>query len=147
MRGPLAFVLLWIGYAQANCLEDSATKYHVSANLLKAMIVAESAGNASAISDPNVNGSTDIGLMQINSSWLPALGKFNIKREDLFKPCTNIDVGAWILSKSIEDHGNTWLAVGYYNSSQLSNQIIYTNKVNDIYKKIIHKKLIQSDHP
>jgi hypothetical protein len=33
-------------------------------------------------------------------------------------PCTNVKVGAWILSDCIRKHGYTWEAVGAYNASQ-----------------------------
>jgi type IV secretion system protein VirB1 len=46
--------------------------------------------------------STDIGLMQINSQWLPQL---RIPAEALLDPCTNIRVGTAILSRN---YARTW---------------------------------------
>ncbi|WP_226019909.1 lytic transglycosylase domain-containing protein [Serratia symbiotica] len=43
--------------------------------------------------------SEDVGLMQINSSWLPKLASMGITRKDLLEnPFQNVFVGAWILA-------------------------------------------------
>jgi len=55
--------------------------------------------------------------MQINSSWLPKLRKYGIGVNELFDPCTSIQVGAWILAQNIQRLGHSWEAVGAYNSS------------------------------
>ncbi|NJD34799.1 MAG: lytic transglycosylase domain-containing protein, partial [Betaproteobacteria bacterium] len=54
------------------CWDDAAQRYQVSSALLYAIARTESGLNPLAIGR-NGNGSRDIGLMQINSAWLPTL--------------------------------------------------------------------------
>ncbi|EEC7304953.1 lytic transglycosylase domain-containing protein [Escherichia coli] len=65
----------------------------------------------------NKNGTYDIGIMQINSSHLDLLSKFNISEDDLLNDaCINISVAGYILASNIKSRGNTWDAVGAYNA-------------------------------
>jgi hypothetical protein len=102
--------------AQA-CWDDAAQRYQVSSALLYAIARTESGLNPQAIGR-NGNGSRDIGLMQINSAWLPTLASHGINERDLFEPCTNIHVGAWILAGNVSRLGYTWDAVGAYNATR-----------------------------
>ena len=62
--------------AQA-CWDDAAQRYQVSSALLYAIARTESGLNPQAIGR-NGNGSRDIGVMQINSPWLPTLASHGI---------------------------------------------------------------------
>ena len=95
--------------------------YGVDAGLLRAIAKVESSGNPSAIGK-NTNGSTDYGLMQINSQHLAELSRYNITANALMEPCLNIKVGAWILAKSVAVHGPTWRAIGAYNAGGNQNR-------------------------
>ena len=114
--------------AGAFCFKEAAQRYSVSENLLYAIAKTESNLNARA-SNRNENGTEDIGLMQINSSWLPALAKYGIGREQLLDPCTNVNIGAWVLADNIRRFGPTWKAVGAYNAASSHKQQDYVNKV------------------
>lgn len=98
-----------------NCWQQAALRYGVSPWLLYAIAERESQFDPNAINTANSDGTRDLGLMQINTFWLPHLRKFNISEQDLFDPCTNIHVGAWILAQNIQQFGNNWIAVGAYN--------------------------------
>ena len=110
------------------CWHDAAQRYQVSSALLYAIARTESGLNPQAIGR-NGNGSRDIGLMQINSSWLPTLASHGISERNLFEPCTNIHVGAWILAGNVSRLGYTWDAVGAYNTTRPALRRAYIEKV------------------
>ncbi|BFG80957.1 lytic transglycosylase domain-containing protein [Paraburkholderia terrae] len=114
--------------AHADCLDDAAAYQHVSSRLVHAIAQQESGMRANAI-NVNGDGSQDIGLMQINSSWLPKLSRYGVRREHLFNACVNAYVGAWILASNIKQFGPTWKAVGAYNAVSTQKQLIYANAI------------------
>ena len=113
--------------AQA-CWDDAASRYRVSSHLLYAIARTESGLDPQAVGR-NRNGSRDIGLMQINSAWLPTLASHGIEERHLFEPCTNIHVGAWILAGNVQRLGYTWEAVGAYNAANPALRRAYIEKV------------------
>lgn len=75
----------------------------------------------------NVNGTYDLGLMQINTVHLPELKKFGLEPKDLFYPETSIAFGAHVLSKCFEKHGQNWKGLTCYNGKIEGND--YAQKV------------------
>ena len=114
-------VALFAGVApgHAACWSEAGQRYGVSAQLLYAVARAESDLKPQAVnlSHKARTGTYDIGLMQINSGHLPKLATIGITEKDLFDPCTNVQVGAWILSQMFSKHGVSWDAVGAYNAA------------------------------
>jgi soluble lytic murein transglycosylase-like protein len=100
--------------ADETCWEAAAKQYDVSEEMLVAIAMTESNLDVNAFRE-NIN-TYDIGIMQINSSWLPELEKYGITESDLFEPCTNINIGAWIYAQEVARYGNSWIAVGAYHT-------------------------------
>lgn len=104
---------------------DIASKeYRIPKIVLLGIIRAESRGNPRAINH-NRNGTTDFGVMQINSSWIHKLNHeygLHITYKSLLNPYYNIRVGAWILSIELKKGGgwytnnDFWVRVGNYHS-------------------------------
>lgn len=111
MAGPL---LMLAANAYASCWVAASEEYGIPVSVLKAVAKTESGFNPAA-RNRNTNGTHDIGIMQINSSWLPRLERYGITEESLKEPCTNVKVGAWILSNNARKLGWNWNAIGAYN--------------------------------
>lgn len=101
------------------CFESVGQASGISPTLLRAIARVESSLNPKAVNESHRNrtGSYDIGLMQINSRWLPRLRAYGITEKALFDACTSIEVGAWILVDLFRRHGPGWEAVGAYNAA------------------------------
>lgn len=126
------FALACSNLARADCLDDAARFHHVNVVLVRAIAQQESGMRANAV-NINSDGSEDIGLMQINSSWLPKLRRYGITREALFNGCVSAYVGTWILASNVKQFGPTWKAVGAYNAVSANKQLVYAN---NIYRRI-----------
>lgn len=113
---------------RADCIDDAARFHHVNVPLVRAIVTVESGQHANVV-HLNADGSTDIGLMQINSRWLATLSRFDISRADLHDGCTNAYVGAWILSQNLHRLGVNWDAVGAYNAGAHEKRIAYARRV------------------
>lgn len=75
----------------------------------------------------NKNGSSDYGLMQINSIHEPTLKAKNLSLNDLYKPEINIQMGALVLRGCINRHGWDYKALNCYNGKVNDNP--YSRKV------------------
>lgn len=118
----------------AFCFDEAAREYGVHPNLLRSIAKIESSNNPSAVNH-NSNGSIDLGIMQINSSWIKAMG---LDRQELLKnPCYNVMTGAKILRKCMDKHGYTWEAIGCYNAISPHMRIKYSWKV---FNELSHGK-------
>ena len=84
--------------------------------------------------------SRDFGLMQINSHWFDRLSEFNVNETNIYNPCFNVHLGAWVLSSNFSSHGYNWNSVGAYNAGfskrTESARKIYIQKVQSVYFKM-----------
>lgn len=119
-------------YAGAFCFEEAGNLYGIDPRLLKSIARVESGLNSKAV-NINKNGSTDYGLMQINSAWIDT---FQLNRNELLSdPCYNVMTGARVLKGCIDRRGYTWQAVGCYNAVNQSRQVGYSWKIYRLLKK------------
>lgn len=120
IRNLLITAMFAPSLAQAFCFERAAQAYQLDPALLRAVAHVESSMKQHAMNTSHAEktGSVDIGLMQINSRWLPKLATFGITREMLEKDaCQNLLVGAWIMKDALNRQGDNWWGVGSYNAS------------------------------
>jgi len=116
----------------ARCFDEASERFgHKNPKVLRALAAQESGGRCPRRHPVNADGSYDIGCMGINSSWLPQLqSKFGFTEQDLYDPCTNIHVGAWIYAKNVRQFGDGWRAIGAYNATSEHKRIAYAWKIN-----------------
>jgi len=80
-------------------------------------------GGGPGVEHRNTDGSTDLGVMQINTLWLPTLARYTrlnpdeVRRRLLFRPCFNIAAGGLILRTYLDEtRGDLMQAIGNYHS-------------------------------
>ena len=114
----------------AFCFDEAGSLYGINPLILRAIAKVESNFNPAAL-HRNTNGTYDYGLMQINSSWAPVLGK---ERWNLLgDACYNTMTGSWILATCMSKYGYTWKAIGCYNSQ--------TPDKRDRYAQMVFRQL------
>jgi soluble lytic murein transglycosylase-like protein len=111
------------------CWNEVGLRYGINPYLLYAIAKTESRLDPHAVNRNNGNGSYDVGLMQINSAWLPRLRAMGIREEQLFDACVNLEVGAWILAQNMQRLGSSWTAVGAYNATSADRRLSYAISV------------------
>jgi soluble lytic murein transglycosylase-like protein len=84
----------------------------------------------------NKDGSDDLGLMQINSRWLPRLAtatgqaEATVRAQLINEPCYNIAIGAVIFRLFLDEaHGDVAKAVAFYNTHDPRLGALYQRKV------------------
>jgi hypothetical protein len=103
------------------CMASVAAVYHLPPRVLPSIQAVE--GGQPGLVHLNTDGSQDLGVMQVNTSWVQPLARqtgmapAEAQRRLLTDGCFNITVAGAIMRIYLnEAHGNLLLAVGYYNS-------------------------------
>jgi hypothetical protein len=103
------------------CMVSAAAFYHLPPRVLPSIQAVEG-GNIGAI-HVNVDGSQDLGVMQVNTRWLvdiaevARLSPSGVRTRLLYDGCFNIAVAGAIMRAYLrETRGNLMLAIGDYHS-------------------------------
>jgi soluble lytic murein transglycosylase-like protein len=120
--------------AHADCFDEAAQYQKVNSLILRAIAWQESHNRPDAI-NKNSNGSTDYGVMQINSVHLPKLAQYGISRSTLMEPCKNVYIAAWHLRQKMNKYGNTWAAIGAYHSESPPLRDRYAQQIAGILRQ------------
>jgi type IV secretion system protein VirB1 len=88
----------------------------------------KAAAVAAAVAAVGRGESVDMGLVQINSKNLPALG---LSVDQVFDPCTNLAAGATILTAGYQRTGSLGSALSIYNTGRSDSKVgvTYAQKV------------------
>lgn len=123
--------------AHADCFINAGQWYSIDPDYLRAIAWQESRYNPQAL-NTNVTkdgkpGSSDYGIMQINSVTMRGLQKEypGLSRDKLMSdPCLNIYIGAMLLRRNFNQYGTNWLAVGMYNAGMKNIPVTIQNRYN-----------------
>lgn len=83
----------------------------------------------------NADGSHDLGVLQINSWWVPRLARLldrsqpDVRRWLVFDPCFNAEAARWIFLSGLRASHDYWTAVGIYHSPSPNRRTRYAHKV------------------
>jgi len=134
--------------AQAYCFDAAGTRYQIDPRLLKAIAEQESGLRPTAINvNRDKNGkvvSQDYGIMQVNSTHIPALVRMGVLRskDDLLNnPCLNVQIGAWILAKHLQVCGVSWRCLGSYNAGFKDTEIQEQRRMK--YARLIYGRYLR----
>jgi soluble lytic murein transglycosylase-like protein len=127
----------------SQCVQKAAKHYGISPVIVKTLVDIE--GGRIGTVRKNTNGTYDLGVMQLNTVNFDKIKKRfpDITHLDLIlKPCVNIYVGTWFLSKSIISANNNLLkGIGNYHSKTPSIHARYLKRFLNRYRKNIAEYL------
>jgi hypothetical protein len=116
------------------CMIAAASFHHLPVQALAAIQSVE--GGAVGTVSVNKDGSADLGVMQVNTQWVPAVARATRAKEAVVRArliqdgCFSVKVAAAILDVyKVEAHGNMVEAVGFYHSHTPDLKAAYQTKV------------------
>lgn len=116
------------------CMVLVAELYGLPPRVLPSIRVIEG-GSVGSISR-NTNGSEDLGVMQVNTLWLPALSRYTglseaqVRQNLISRPCFNIAAAGAIMRTYLDEtRGDLMRAIGNYHSHTPFRNQAYQDKV------------------
>ena len=120
------------------CVYIVSQRYSIPEPVIYAILKVE--GGKIGKGHKNTNGTVDWGPMQINDNWIKVIHRryhYVTKKLIINDPCTNVDVGSWILYNLWTKDKSLWTAIGHYHSYKKTEGNKYRIKVYAWYKKIL----------
>ena len=118
------------------CMALVAQIYNLPPRVLPAIQAVE--GGGPGVVSRNTDGSSDLGVMQINTLWLPTLARYTrldpaeVRERLVHRPCFNIAAAGLILRTYLDEtKGDLMLAIGNYHSHTPFRNQGYQVKVRD----------------
>lgn len=116
------------------CLVAASTAFALPPRVLPSIQAVE--GGRVGMIHTNANGTADLGVMQVNTTWIRPLAAAyhaepgTVARLLIDDPCFNIRAAAGIMHVYMrEAHNNLLLAVGYYHSHSGDLGVAYRDRV------------------
>ncbi len=111
-----------------------ASIYHLPPRILPSIMRVE--GGRPGLAHLNTDGSRDLGLMQVNTRWLPALARYTglpeaaVEQNLLQRGCFNIAAAGAILRTYLDEAGGAMMpAIGFYHSHTPALGLAYQDRV------------------
>lgn len=130
-----------IAHALTACIIAASNMYSVPEEVIIGILRTEGGRVGQAVQ--NTNNTYDLGLMQINTIWIPELAtNWQMSETDTAnlvkdEPCVNIQVGAWILKQKINQTGSLEKGIAFYHSG--------TKELGDKYKAKVLAAIVQDN--
>ena len=132
---PSFLVLLALAATSSNaeaeigrCIARASVGFKVDPIALE--LIRDVEGGRPGSASRNDNGTVDLGVMQVNSWWLPRLEALGITRNELqYDTCINVAVAAWIYVQEFEQTSDMARAVAAYHSPTRRYQARYLRLV------------------
>jgi hypothetical protein len=123
------------------CMVAAASFYHLPPRVLPSIQVVE--GGRPGIISQNTDGSADLGVMQVNTLWVPQFAAITgmtdnaVRTRLIVDPCFNIAAAGAIMRVYLDEAGGDLLrAVGYYHSHTPQRASEYQDKVLSAARKL-----------
>jgi hypothetical protein len=116
------------------CMAFVSQLYDLPPRVLPSIQAVE--GGGIGVVHRNTDGSEDMGVMQINTTWLPTLARYSqqsipeVRHQLLTSPCYNISAAGMVLHGYLQETGGDLMrAIGNYNSHTPIHNHVYQMKV------------------